>query len=187
MGPAGDAWTYREYRRAFNDYPIMAQRLRSVGEDAIDLKCKLLGHELALPVFTAPTGGQGMIHFKGELHAGAAGVRFLHDARHALRGHAARAPVGWVEAALRGRGPTPPPERVLGLAPLDPTYGKRVSPRRRAAPGQPRHRLFLDRPVDQRRHNAERDRDPPHRRVRAGDVVKPSGQPDADEGADLVR
>ncbi|MGA9006269.1 MAG: twin-arginine translocation signal domain-containing protein [Xanthobacteraceae bacterium] len=27
MGPAGDGWTYRENRRAFNDFPIMPRRL----------------------------------------------------------------------------------------------------------------------------------------------------------------
>ena len=81
MGPAGDGWTYRENRRAFNDFPIMAQRLRSVGDDAIDLRTKLLGLDLTLPVFTAPTGGQGYIHVNGELPnaigTGLAGTLFV--------------------------------------------------------------------------------------------------------------
>jgi L-lactate oxidase len=46
MGPAGDGWTYRENRRAFNDFPIMPRRLQGVGEDDIDLRTTLLGHGL---------------------------------------------------------------------------------------------------------------------------------------------
>jgi lactate oxidase len=67
MGPAGDGWTYRENRRAFNDFPIMPRRLQNVGEDDIDLRTTLLGHGLPLPVFTCPTGLQGVIHVDAEL------------------------------------------------------------------------------------------------------------------------
>src|SRR5580704_2670462 len=65
MGPAGDGWTYRENRRAFNDFPIMPRRLQGVKD--IDLRTTLLGHDLALPVFTCPTGQQGTFHVKAEL------------------------------------------------------------------------------------------------------------------------
>src|SRR6202046_280081 len=65
MGPAGDGWTYRENRRAFNDFPIMPRRLQGV--NTIDLRTTLLGHDLALPVFTCPTGQQGTFHVKAEL------------------------------------------------------------------------------------------------------------------------
>jgi L-lactate oxidase len=67
MGPSGDGWTYRENRRAFNDYPIMPRRLQNVDDKDIDLRVTLLGHELAIPVFTCPTGGQGSFHAKAEL------------------------------------------------------------------------------------------------------------------------
>jgi L-lactate oxidase len=81
MGPAGDGWTYRENRRAFNDFPIMPRRLQSVGEDDIDLRTTLLGHGLPLPVFTCPTGGQGVIHVNAELPTaagtGMAGTLFV--------------------------------------------------------------------------------------------------------------
>jgi L-lactate oxidase len=65
MGPSGDAWTYRENRRAFNDFPIMPRRLQGVKD--IDLRTTLLGHDLALPVFTCPTGQQRTFHVKAEL------------------------------------------------------------------------------------------------------------------------
>jgi len=78
-GPAGDGWTYRENRRAFNDFPIMPRRLQGV--NTIDLRTTLLGHELALPVFTCPTGQQAIFHVNGELPnaagAGMAGSLFV--------------------------------------------------------------------------------------------------------------
>ncbi len=64
-GPSGDGWTYRENRRAFNDFPIMPRRLQGVKD--IDLSTTLLGHDLALPVFTCPTGQQRTFHVKAEL------------------------------------------------------------------------------------------------------------------------
>ena len=71
MGPSGDGWTYRENRRAFNDFPIMPRRLQGVKE--INLHTTLLGHDLALPVFTCPTGQQRTFHVKAE-PANAAGT-----------------------------------------------------------------------------------------------------------------
>ncbi len=67
MGPSGDGWTYRENRRAFNDFPIMPRRLQNVNDTDIDLRTKLLGHELSIPVFTCPTGQQGNFHVNAEL------------------------------------------------------------------------------------------------------------------------
>jgi lactate oxidase len=67
MGPAGDGWTYRENRRAFNDFPINPRRLQGVSNEAIDLRAKLLGHELPFPMITCPMGGQGMIHVNAEV------------------------------------------------------------------------------------------------------------------------
>jgi L-lactate oxidase len=79
MGYSGDGWTYRENRRAFNDFPIMPRRLRGVKD--IDLRTTLLGHDLALPVFTCPTGSQGTFHVKAELPnaagTGTAGTLFV--------------------------------------------------------------------------------------------------------------
>src|SRR5580693_5995473 len=67
MGPSGDGWTYRENRRAFNDFPIMPRRLQGVDDKDIDLRTTLMGHQLALPVFTCPTGQQGTFHVNAEL------------------------------------------------------------------------------------------------------------------------
>jgi lactate oxidase len=67
MGPSRDGWTYRENRRAFNDFPIMPRRLQNVDDKDIDLSTTLLGHKLPLPVFTCPTGAQGNFHVKAEL------------------------------------------------------------------------------------------------------------------------
>jgi lactate oxidase len=67
MGPAGDGWTYRENRRAFNDFPIMPRRLHGVDDKDIVVRTTLLGLDLSLPVFTCPTGQQGTFHVNAEL------------------------------------------------------------------------------------------------------------------------
>src|SRR5882757_2703943 len=81
MGPSGDSWTYRENRRAFNDYPINPRRLQGVSNEAIDLRTKLLGHDLPFPMITCPMGGQGMIHVNAEVAnaggTGAAGTLYV--------------------------------------------------------------------------------------------------------------
>ena len=75
MGPSGDGWTYRENRRAFNDFPIMPRRLQNIDDKDIDLHTTLLGHTLPIPVFTCPTGAQGNFHVKAELpNAGGTGM-----------------------------------------------------------------------------------------------------------------
>jgi lactate oxidase len=75
MGAAGDGWTYRENRRAFNDFPIMPRRLQGVSAEAIDLRTKLMGHDLPFPMITCPVGAQGMIHVNAEVaNAGGTGM-----------------------------------------------------------------------------------------------------------------
>jgi lactate oxidase len=56
MGPAGDGVTYRENLRAFNDYPIMPRRLQGISAQAVDLRTKLLDHDLPVPIITCPDG-----------------------------------------------------------------------------------------------------------------------------------
>ena len=76
---AGDQWTLRENRRAFNDFPILARRLQGV--DQIDLRTQLMGHELAFPIIVAPVGGHGRFHANAEVAtangAGAAGTLYV--------------------------------------------------------------------------------------------------------------
>src|SRR5262249_37892859 len=67
IGAIGDGWTYRQNRRAFNDFPINPRRLQGVSDAAIDMRVKLLGHELPFPMITCPMGGQGMIHVNAEV------------------------------------------------------------------------------------------------------------------------
>jgi len=67
MGPIGDGWTYRENRRAFNDFPIMPRRLQGTLESDIDLRTRLLDLELPFPMFTAPMGSHGVYHSGAEV------------------------------------------------------------------------------------------------------------------------
>jgi len=81
LGPSGDGWTYRENRRAFNDYPIMPRRLQGISDSAIDMRTRLLGIDLPFPIITAPTGAQGMIHVDADVAdaagTGAAGTLYV--------------------------------------------------------------------------------------------------------------
>src|SRR3982074_401824 len=75
MGPAGDGWTYRENRRAFNDFPITPRRRQGVSDAEIGVRTPLLGHGLPFPMITCPMGGQGMIHVNAEVaNAGGTGL-----------------------------------------------------------------------------------------------------------------
>ena len=67
IGPAGEGLTYRENRRAFNDFPILPRRLQGVSATAIDMRTKLLEHDLPVPMITCPMGGHGMFHVNAEV------------------------------------------------------------------------------------------------------------------------
>jgi lactate oxidase len=71
MGPAGDGWTYRENRRAFNDFPIEPRRLQGVSLVGIDLRTTILGHDLPAPMITCPMGGHGTFHVNAEVDTSA--------------------------------------------------------------------------------------------------------------------
>ena len=77
---AGDQWTLRENRRAFNDYPILTHRLRGVQAAAITMDTQLLGHAMAVPLIVMPMGLHLMVHKAVEAAtasgAGRAGVLF---------------------------------------------------------------------------------------------------------------
>ena len=57
---SGAEWTLRENRRAFDRYVIVPEYL--AGRGAPDPRATLLGASLALPVLTAPMGGQALFH-----------------------------------------------------------------------------------------------------------------------------
>lgn len=65
-GGAGDEWTLRENRRAFNDYRIAAKRLVGLSSDDIDIKTRLLGLDMPSPIMVAPMGAHAMVHDQGE-------------------------------------------------------------------------------------------------------------------------
>ena len=65
-GAAGDEWTLRENRRAFDDFRIEPKRLRGVSSK-VDLSIDLLGQALPFPIFTAPMGAHGMVHEEAEV------------------------------------------------------------------------------------------------------------------------
>jgi len=72
-GGAGDEWTLRENRRAFEDFPIMPRMLSGVDAKSVDLRIKLLDADLPLPIIVTPMGAHGLVHEQGEV-ATAAGT-----------------------------------------------------------------------------------------------------------------
>ncbi|MDX0315728.1 histidine kinase [Sinorhizobium meliloti] len=79
-GAAGDEWTLRENRRAFDDFPIMTRRLTGISSKTIDVRLKILDAELPSPIMVAPMGVHGLVHQEGEVAtasgAGAAGALY---------------------------------------------------------------------------------------------------------------
>ncbi len=65
-GGAGDEWTLRENRRAFNDYRIAAKRLVGLTSNDIDISTQLLGLKMPSPIMVAPMGAHAMVHDQGE-------------------------------------------------------------------------------------------------------------------------
>lgn len=65
-GGAGDEWTLRENRRAFNDYHIATKRLVGLTKDNIDISTQLLGLNIQSPIIVAPMGAHAMFHDQGE-------------------------------------------------------------------------------------------------------------------------
>ncbi len=72
-GGAGDEWTLRENRRAFDDFPILPRRLTGLSADNIELRINLLGHDLPYPIIVAPMGACELAHPEAE-RAAAAGT-----------------------------------------------------------------------------------------------------------------
>lgn len=63
-GGADDEWTLRNNTAAFERYELIPRALRDVS--AIDLRTRVLGAELAMPIFCAPTGMTRLFHHAKE-------------------------------------------------------------------------------------------------------------------------
>jgi 4-hydroxymandelate oxidase len=63
-GGAGDEWTLRENRRAFEEWAILPRVLRGV--TTRDTTTEVLGVTLSMPVLIAPWGYQRLVHPEGE-------------------------------------------------------------------------------------------------------------------------
>jgi len=78
-GGAGDEWTLRENRAAFDRWVFLPRTLVDVS--AVDLSTTVLGQPMATPIMVAPTAFQKLAHPDGELAMGrgclAAGVTLV--------------------------------------------------------------------------------------------------------------
>jgi L-lactate dehydrogenase (cytochrome) len=64
-GGSDDEWTLRRNTEAFNDYELQPQYLKDISQ--IDLSTRVLGCDLKLPFFLAPTGMSRLFHHHKEL------------------------------------------------------------------------------------------------------------------------
>ena len=76
-GGAGDEWTLRENRSAFERRQIVPRVL--TGKGPVDMRTEILGIALPSPVIVCPMGGQGLAHVSAEagMARGAAAARTI--------------------------------------------------------------------------------------------------------------
>src|SRR5262245_57881443 len=65
-GGAGDEWTLRENRRAFDRWVIRPRMLRGIADEDLDTSADLLGTPVSMPVLIAPWAYQKGVHPDGE-------------------------------------------------------------------------------------------------------------------------
>jgi isopentenyl diphosphate isomerase/L-lactate dehydrogenase-like FMN-dependent dehydrogenase len=65
-GGAGDEWTLRENRAAFDRWILRPRMLRGIPYEALDLTTELFGTPLSMPVLIAPWAYQSAAHPDGE-------------------------------------------------------------------------------------------------------------------------
>jgi len=73
-GGGDDEWTLRRNTEAFDDYELMPRYLIDVAE--VDLKTKIFGTEISMPVFLSPTGMSRLFHHEKEYGAARAAAKF---------------------------------------------------------------------------------------------------------------
>jgi len=64
---AGEQWTLRENRRAFNDFVFQLHRMSGTVRKDIDTSVTLLGERAAHPIIVTPMGSHGLSHAEGEV------------------------------------------------------------------------------------------------------------------------
>lgn len=73
-GGSDDEWTLRRNTAAFDDYQLLPRYLNDIS--AVDTSTRVLGCELALPLFLSPTGMSRLFHHDKELAAARAARRY---------------------------------------------------------------------------------------------------------------
>ena len=73
-GGSDAEWTLKRNTLAFDDYELLPRYLRDV--DQIDLKTRVLGTTLDLPIFLSPTGMSRLFHHHREIAVAQAAVKY---------------------------------------------------------------------------------------------------------------
>jgi L-lactate dehydrogenase (cytochrome) len=73
-GGSDDEWSLKRNTLAFDDYELLPRYLRDVNQ--IDLKTRVLGTTLDLPIFLSPTGMSRLFHHHREIAVAQAAVKY---------------------------------------------------------------------------------------------------------------
>jgi L-lactate dehydrogenase (cytochrome) len=73
-GGADDEWTLRRNTTAFDDYELLPRYLKNV--ENVELNTSVLGQQLNLPIFLAPTGMSRLFHHDKEIAVAKAAEKF---------------------------------------------------------------------------------------------------------------
>ena len=73
-GGSDDEWTLKRNTLAFDDYELLPRHLRDV--DQVDLKTRVLGTTLDLPIFLSPTGMSRLFHHHREIAVAQAAEKY---------------------------------------------------------------------------------------------------------------
>ena len=72
-GGSDDEWTLRRNTQAFDDYQLLPRYLTDISN--VDLRTRVLGSELSIPMFLSPTGMSRLFHHHKELGAARAAAK----------------------------------------------------------------------------------------------------------------
>lgn len=72
-GGSDDEWSLRRNTQAFDDYQLLPRYLTDIS--TVDLRTRVLGSELSMPLFMGPTGMSRLFHHHKELGAARAAAR----------------------------------------------------------------------------------------------------------------
>jgi isopentenyl diphosphate isomerase/L-lactate dehydrogenase-like FMN-dependent dehydrogenase len=76
-GAADDEVTYKRNSQSFNDVDLVPNVL--AGVEKVDMSTKIMGQELSVPFYCAPTALQRLFHHEGRTSSSSSCLKLRHD------------------------------------------------------------------------------------------------------------